>query len=270
MKKQVLRALGAVALCATFAQADVLISVSGNATLGGLSFEDGDVVRYNTATDTATLFFDADLFSSNEDIDALHVLSNGNLVLSTKNNATLGGLSFEDGDLVEYDFGSGTASLFFDEDLFSNNEDVDAAAVLANGDLVLSTQNSATLGGLSFEDGDLVRYDGSTGSLFFDEDLFSNNEDIDAVAVLGNGNIVLSTNGNATLGGLSFEDGDLVEYNPLTDTATLLFDEDLFSGNEEIDGISAITTIPDPIPAPAAVVLAAIGLPLAGTIRRRR
>lgn len=273
MKKQLFKTMAVCAVLAGFAQADVLVSVTNNATLGGLSFSRGDVVRYDAGTDTATLFFDSNLFdNSNEQIDALHVLSNGNLLLSTSNNATLAGLSFSDGDLVEYDFGTGTASLFFDEDLFSGNENIDAAAVLGNGNLVLSTTNNASLGGLSFSDGDLAEYNAGsdTASLFFNEDLFSGNEDIDAVAILANGNLVLSTQNNATLGGLSFSDGDLVEYDPVNDVATLLFDEDLFSGNEDIDGVSAITTLPNTIPAPGAAILAAIGLPIAGWVRRRR
>ena len=246
-----------------------LLSTSNTATLGGLTFQNDDLVLYDPDTNTATLFFDGGaLFTHNENIGAVAALGNGNIILSTDGSATLGGLSFEDGDLVEYNPLTDTATLFFDEDLFSHNEDIDAATVLGNGNLLLSTSGGATLGGLSFEDGDLVEYNPltDTAALFFDEDLFSHNEDIDAATVLGNGNLLLSTSGGATLGGLSFEDGDLVEYNPFTDTATLFFDEDLFSGNENIDAISmflppiSTATAPAPVPEPSTMILLGAGL----------
>jgi hypothetical protein len=200
---------------------DVALTLStiGNAKLGGLTFGDDDLVEYDPAADNSTLAFDGGaLFNAtNEDIAAVHVLSNGHIVLSTVANATLG------------DGGA----------LFSNtNEDINAAHVLSNGHIVLSTVGNARLGGLTFGDDDLVDYDpvSDTASLFFDGGaLFSNgNEDINAAHVLSNGHIILSTVGNARLGGLTFGDDDLVDYDPVSDTASLFFDGGaLFSNTRE-------------------------------------
>ncbi|MEE8271859.1 MAG: Ig-like domain-containing protein, partial [Alphaproteobacteria bacterium] len=208
------------------------LSTLGDATLGGLTFGDDDLAEYVPATDTAALSFDGGALFSNgsEDVDAVHVLANGHIILSTIGDATLGGLTFGKDDLVDYDPVADTATLLFDGGaLFSNtSEDIDAAHVLANGHIVLSTTDDATLGGLTFGDDDLVEYDpvADTATLIFDGGaLFSSGfEDIDAVHVLDNGHFVLSTIGNATLGGLSFGDDDLVDYDPVADTATLLFD----------------------------------------------
>jgi Ca2+-binding RTX toxin-like protein len=121
---------------------DVALTLStiGNAKLGGLTFGDDDLVEYDPAADNSTLAFDGGaLFNAtNEDIDAVHVLSNGHIVLSTVANATLGGLTFGDDDLVEYDPVSDTASLLFDGGaLFSNTrEDINAAGL--NGSDVLA------------------------------------------------------------------------------------------------------------------------------------
>jgi uncharacterized protein YuzE len=228
----------------------LVLSAQEDANLGGLTFGDDDLADYDPPTDTATRLFDGgNLFSDNgEDIDAVHVLANGHIVLSTEGNARLGGLSFGDDDLVAYDPSTDTTTRLFDGgNLFTNtNEDIDAVHVLANGNIVLSTEGNATLGGLTFGDDDLVEYDPSTdtATLLFDGgNLFSNNgEDIDAVHVLANGNIVLSTEDNANLGGLTFGDDDLVEYDPSTDTATLLFDGgNLFSNtNEDIDAVHVL------------------------------
>jgi hypothetical protein len=164
---------------------DILLSTVAAATLGGLSFRDGDLVRYDRVNDVATLLFDEDLFSNDANVDAFTVLPNGNFVLSTEAGETLGGLTFRDGDLVEYDPVNDVATLFFDEDLFAAGEDIDGVFVLPDGSIVLSTRAAADLGGLGFRDGDLVRYDpvNDIATLFFDEDLFGANENVDAVFV---------------------------------------------------------------------------------------
>ena len=194
------------------------------------------------------------------------ILDNANIILSTDADATLGGLSFGDGYLVEYNPTTDTATLFLDESLFSSiNPDVDAVHVLDSGNIILSTIADATLGGLSFTGGDLVEYNPTTdiAILYFDGGLFSASENIDAVHVLDNDNIILSTDGAATLGGLTFTNGDLVEYNPTTDVATSFFNESLFSNNANID--AAYTThMPEP------TTIAILGLGSVVLIRRRR
>ena len=188
---------------------EIILSTANGATLGGLTFRDGDLARYNTVTGIATLFFDEDLFSANENVDAFDLMSNGDLILSTTNAATLGGLTFGPGDLARYNPGSNTATLFFSGSLFSAAENIDAVSVLSNGNIVLSTANGATLGGLTFRDGDLARYDpvAGTATLYFNENLFSANENVDGADVLGATSIALSTTNAATLGGLSFRLG---------------------------------------------------------------
>jgi len=204
-----------------------------------LSFADEDLARYIPANDTATLYLDGSAIGQTIDIDALHVLQNGHLVLSTTNAATLGGLGFADGDLVDYDPATDTATLYFAESAFSADEDIVSVYIMNNGNILLSTATDATLGGLDFQDTDLVEYDpaGDTATLYLDGSTTTLTIDIAAVHVLDNGRIVLATNADASLGGLNFKDGDLVEYDPATDTATLYFNENLFAGNEAINSV---------------------------------
>jgi len=245
--------------------ATIILSTDATETLGGATFDDGDLAEYEPTTDTAALYFDENLFGSNENINAVHVLGNGNIILSTASGAALGGLTFENGDLIEYNPTTDVGTLYLDGSLFvGGNEDIDGVHILDNGNIILSTLDAATLGGMSFGESDLAEYNPTTdiATLFFDGNLFGASENIDAVHVLGNGNIILSTVGAATLGGLTFIDGDLVEYNPTTDVATLYFSEALFSNNADVDAVY-VTTLPEP------ATIALLGFGCLVLVRRR-
>jgi len=170
-------------------------------------------------------------------IDAVHMLENGNIVLSTTADTSFAGLTFAKEDLVEYDPVAGTATMYLEANVhFSDPENVISVHVLNNGNTVLSTDSGATLGGLSFSDIDLVEYNRSTGaaSIFFDGDATSLSQEIRALHILDNGNIVFAPDADTTLGGLTFGRDQLVEYDPIADTATLYFDgEALFSDTTE-------------------------------------
>jgi hypothetical protein len=250
------------ALHAAAAQAaTVYLSTTTDATIGGVAIEDGDIARYDTVAGTATLYFDEDLFAGNENVDSFHVRPNGNLLISTDTNATLAGLAFSEGDVVEYNPSSGVATLFFAESLFLSTANVDAFTLLGNGNYVLSTSAGETLGGLTFEDGDLVEYNPVSGfaTLFLDEDLFSADEDIDAVYVMLDGSILLSTTTAATLGGLGFAPGDVIQYFPTSNTAVAFFSGAAFGSTENVDAVFG--------PEPATGALVAFGL--AALARRR-
>ena len=273
------------------AQATTLyLSTNTTATLGGLTFADKDVVALDLGTGIATSFFKATdatpaLTSSpkDTDIDALHLLPNGHIVLSVTHYASsIAGLSFNDDDLIDYDPVANTAVKIFDgTTMFPDtafDEDINAAFIRGNGNIVFSTNNSNTIGGLNFRDKDIVEYNPvtDTASLLFNGDIISAtgnyDTDVDAVHLLGDGSILFSTRTPGSFvgghgGNLAFDDGDVVRYDPATDSASLFFhDADFVSANYDINAIYVAT----PEPGTAALLALALALVAMTGIAQRR
>jgi PEP-CTERM motif-containing protein len=130
VRPRFVRLVALLAACAVLPAAaraaQVYLSTQGNgARLGGLTFRDGDLVDFNPVTGTASLFFNEDLFAQDEDIDGVHVLSDGSILLSTRNGASIGGITFLDGDVVRYVPSTNTATILLPESTFGNNVNVD-------------------------------------------------------------------------------------------------------------------------------------------------
>ncbi len=163
-----------------------------------------------------------------------------------ENGRTLGGQTFDDGDIVSFDDVTGSASILLSESLFGGGAvEVDAVHLLSDGRVALSiAQNNRTLGGLTFDDGDVVVYDPADGlaSMLIQESVLSSGDvDIDAFHLLDNGNFLLSIKQNdRVIGGLTVSDGDVIEYDPTTNTATLRLAEAAWGQGVEVDGVSQL------------------------------
>ncbi len=162
----------------------VVISLDDPATqevgTTNLQVESGDLFKYESDTDTATMIFDGSQhFTDTENINAVHELDDGRFVFSTDSQATINTLTFQANDLVVYNPDTGTTDLYFDGGpaFAVGNEDIDGLHILANGHFLLSTAGDATMAGLSFNSDDVVEYDpaSNTASLFLEGDsVFSN------------------------------------------------------------------------------------------------
>lgn len=228
----------------------VIFSTSENAVIASLNLDDDDLVEYIPADRNGSVYLDGGtIFHHDEDINGFDLLDNGNILLTTADNARIGSLNFGDDDIVEYDPATGIAMLYFNGSVFSTgSETIDAVAVLPNGNIVLSTQGHARIGALSFEEGDLVEYDlsGGNASLYFDHNTFHHNENIDAVDILDNGTILLSTASDASIHGLHFTDADVIAYDPDGDSAWIFFRgyAEFESSHEDIDAFSSDENAP--------------------------
>lgn len=231
---------------------DVVLSVADNIgnMIGGLTFTDGDVIEFDSTTNTATLVFAETLITPGADVDAFHILPNGNYLISVLfNNRTLGGFTFNDGDLVEYNPTTNTASLYFlgeadFVEVSAGGGDINAVTTRPNGNIIFSlTAEQTQFRGVTYSDGDLIEYDPNTdqGSLLLSQATLCDDGDCDIVAVhlLANGHFVMSTFDDESISGITFHNGDLFEYDPLTDTATLFFSEDSFldSNGHNVDAV---------------------------------
>ena len=115
---------------------------------------------------------------------------------------------------------------------------------------VSSLGELTSIGGLSdFEDDDYIIYDPATDTaqMFFDNSLLGFDvNDADAVHLLKNGHIVISAKTASSIGTgpglINFGPGDLVVYDPILGTASLLFDGDTIFGGPN-PGANNITAV---------------------------
>lgn len=264
-------ATAALASATTFAvaQNNLLISVGNNLDneLAGLTFRDGDVVRTNPAGTSASLFLsELDVFATDTDVDGFHYLPNGNVLISTLFNNTFlaSGNAYLDGDIVEYNPATGADSLFFGESNFSSTgEDISALTLDAAGTLLFATWSDATISGITVAQGDIISWNGSTASVLHQaSSIFdSGSGSIYGMHAMPDGSFLLSPGTDTLISGLAVRDGDIVRWNPATDSASLYFSEDSFGGNVD-DDIYALALIPSP------GTLAPLAL--AGLLARRR
>ncbi len=185
---------------AVISPTEILLSFTGAGTVGGVAMDDSDVVKF-TATSLGTntagtfsMYFDGSdvgLTTSDEDVDAIELLPNGHLLVSTTGSVSVSGISGADEDLLEFSpasLGANTAgswALYFDGSdvgLTTSDEDADGVAVDASGKVYLSTTGSFSVGGRAGADEDVFVFTpGSLGSvtsgtfasvLFFDGSLY--------------------------------------------------------------------------------------------------
>jgi len=224
-----------------------MISITSTAWMRGFSWGSGDVFDLDAGT---LVFDDRRLFDGSENLDTF--ARAGDLrVLSSSTDASVGGVPYRDGDLIGWNSAMGAASLFFSEDLFGADEDIDAVHAFADGTLALSTTSTANLGGLRFSSGDAIRYDPASGRaelLFEGSAWFDRPENLDALSVAGE-DLLLSSSTDGHAGELTFRDSDVLSF----DGEGLIpwLSESFFAGDEDIDALH----VPQPVSEPSSLAL---------------
>ncbi|RIK39997.1 MAG: hypothetical protein DCC55_16425 [Chloroflexi bacterium] len=209
----------------------IYISLSSKGTVGGILFEDEDILAHNSDTGAWSLVFDGSLFGlGSVDINGFDFQSDGSLLLTLDAPATLPGLgAVDDSDIIRFtptvpgNFSAGAFSLYFqgaDYGLTTDNEDIDAFSFTPDGRLVVSTLGNFSVpadptGTLSGADEDLIVLNPATGAwqLYFDGSAFAlttGGEDVWGVDLDGDsGRIYLTTQDNFAVNGASGTGGDI-------------------------------------------------------------
>lgn len=240
---------------------------------GALDFDDNDLIIYDPVQDSAVSYLDNSALGYNlDDPNAVHLLPNGKVVLSTANASSMGDsdnnnvddLNFEPNDLVLWDPITEQAVLFFDQSTADasdvlDGQNIDAVYVLdggSSGDFIFSTAGDVSdgVGGnLDWEDGDLIFYDASTDSFSIylngnDASVFdTGTADIDALYLNTNETdpfgtpkdefVLSSDNQNTVIGddNSTFGQDDVVEFIPTgRPDPTSSTSETIFRGNVPI------------------------------------
>jgi len=148
---------------------DVLFSLDVTAVVEGVTLEPRDIARWDGATLVLEIDGSADGIPDGVGIDALLLSSGGNPFLSIDTSAKVGALDIDDEDLFRL---LPTPFLFFD----GSAEGIDPGLDLVGASLVTSTSGllsfdgSGSVGGIDFDDEDMLGWDQITGdfSLVFD------------------------------------------------------------------------------------------------------
>ena len=252
----------------------VYVSSSSGGSAGGVSFNDEDILAYDTGSGTWSMFLDGSDVglsgSGARDVDAFYLMDDGSVLLSFVAATTIPDVgSVDDSDIVRFTPTStgtttaGTFSWYFDGSdvgLTSNGEDVDAIGFAPDGRLLISTSGSPSVSGVSGDsDEDLLAFDatslGSTTSgswsMYFDgSDVglgSSSSEDTSGTWLDANGDIYLTTRGSFSVTGASGTSTDIFTCVPsslgtsTSCTFSLFWDGSANGyGSENTDGIHIV------------------------------
>lgn len=257
------------------------LSLSGSQTVGGVDSRDEDILKFDGSS--WSLFFDgSDVGVGSPDLFAFSILDADTILMSFSTAVTVQGIAATPQDVLRFDATSlgtttsGTWSMYFDgSDVGFDDataEKIDSVTLLPDGRLLISTTGNPGVPGLSgLADEDILAFtpislgDNTAGTwaLYFDgSDVglsTSSAEDVDALDVVANGNIYLSTLDNFSVSGISGADEDVFVCVPtsLGSNTACTFSPDLYFdgstwglGANDVDGINLMATGVPPISTP--------------------
>lgn len=183
--------------------------------LDSLTVHPGVVVEFNVASDSYTEL--VNLVSPPVEIDAFERIDDETFYFSVNMHDDLLSQVASPGDVFFFDIGNGTLTKVLDGRSVGlpDGVNVDAMTLAENGDLVISVDTHVNLGGTVYDDADLIRFDGSTFSMFVDGSTLGleDTADIDAVTLFSHDRIVVSTKTGGKVGGLVYNHADVLFAN---------------------------------------------------------
>lgn len=231
----------------------IYVSSTGSGTVGGVRYEDEDILAYYVDSDSWSLFFDGSLQGFTRDINAFHITSNGSIYMSFDGAVTVPNVgSVDDSDIVFFDSSTGLFSLVFDgsaHDLTSSDEDIDGLYVDGTGNFIVSTTGTAKVNGSSLEvrDEDVMRFNVSTQlwEMWIDNSDTGYTGDVDALWLDGN-DAHFSLNGSFSAVGAERRDVFMMHVTSFGDNTSgsygpgLFFDASAHGFSGDVDGLHVV------------------------------
>lgn len=250
------------------AQAANEISTDITVDLAGTLAADEDVVEDDAGV---TAKIDVGTLPPAADVIGYSVAPNGDVVFSIDISASLpGGIDVTPRDVVRWDGALYSVELDGADHGIPPGARIDAIAYV-QGDLVLSLDVTATLGNVTADDEDLVRLESTqpdVWSLYFDGSAkgVPAGADLDGADLLdASGNLALSFDISGSVGGVSFDDEDILEFAPGSDTWSKRWD-----GSSVHPALAAADVDAVFAPEPGALALGVAILGSLAAVRARR
>lgn len=229
--------------------ASFVFALGQNETLDGTPFQKNDLIKFDGSG--FSKFFDGSDVKLKAPIAAVDVISEDEVLLSFTKNTKLPGIgSVNASDIVKFkasslgDKTSGSFEMYFDGSdvgLSSKSENIDAVTGLADGSLLISAKKKVKVPGVKAGGEDLLKFTPSslgkdtagTWSLYTDGsdvDLKGNQENLQGVTVNSDGELLLVTQNNFNVPGVSGTDRDIFAFNQSSSGANTAgtFSSDLF------------------------------------------
>lgn len=201
------------------------------------------------------------------DVGAYHVEPGGGVLFAVDVTVALpGGLVLTPRDVARLEGGVYTISFDGAAAGIPDGVRVDAVGRTSTGDLLLSFDTTVDVGGV-VDDEDLVSYDGLVFAAVLDGSALGLDPalDLDAVSDLGGGSYAISLDGSGSLGGVVFDDEDVLRVDPGGPLVAMLFDASAQHAEWSAADVDAVW-----VPEPGRLVGLAAGGGFLALLSRRR
>jgi len=229
------------------------VSPDTTVALGAPTVNDEDVAADNLAGTVTVLAIGA--ISAEAELDGYALRPNGAQLMSFDTTVVLpGGVTARPGDVWRYD-GVVYAPEFEAAPIgVPETANLDALALYGSS-LLLSFDVALDMNGVHFDPEDLAQFDGTTFSMFFDGSAagIAPGLGLDAADYLPcNGHLLLSFDGSGSVGGVAFDDDDVLEFDRAA-TWEMAYDGAAHDADWDTADLGAVQATVDLGPGPAVV-----------------
>jgi hypothetical protein len=147
------------------------------------------------------------------DVDAVHGLTNGDVLFSLETSLVLGGTLYRPCDVIRFNGSQWSKELDGRAEGIPDGVNVDAIA-MSGETLLLSLDVGAQLDAVTVSDSDVIAFNGNAFSIFMDASNtgIDPSSDVDALHIDDQGNVLVSFDSGGELGGIQYRDEDMLAW----------------------------------------------------------